>query len=66
MQAERGWTGTLDNFVYTLKCAGSKTLTATADQNQVRITKVVVSDSESVDDPVTPPFRRRNLSERVQ
>lgn len=50
-----GWTGTLDNFVYTLKCAGSKTLTATADQNQVRITKVVVSDSESVDDPVTPP-----------
>lgn len=49
-----GWTGTLANCVYTLKNAGSKTLTVTADKNQVRITKVVVSDSETVDNPSNP------------
>ena len=38
-----GWTGTPDNFVYTLKCAGSKTLDRYCRSESGAHHKVVVS-----------------------
>lgn len=46
-----GWTGTLSGNVYTCSSNGSKTFTGAAVNNQVRITKVVVSTEGGV----TPP-----------
>lgn len=43
-----GWTGTLDENVYTLKSNGLKTLTATSEVQQVRITKIVVKGEAGV------------------
>lgn len=43
-----GWTGSLDGTEYTLTSAGQKSLTANANQQQVRIKKIVVKNSGAV------------------
>lgn len=54
-----GWTGNLNGVVYTLSSEGLNSMTMTADQNQVRIKTIVVSDEAGEvgggDDPVVDP-----------
>lgn len=55
MTLSDGWTGSLNGVIYTLTNAnGSKTMTATASAQQVRIKTIVVS-TEAGENPPTPP-----------
>lgn len=55
MTLSSGWTGTLAENVYTLVNAGASEIIMTAEEKQVRIKSIVVSDEAgSVDPPIGP------------
>lgn len=52
-----GWSGALDANVYTLSSAGTTTFKATASTAQVRITSILVSDTDEIGEAEIPTSR---------